>query len=149
MLLKMFVKDTFFAWNTPFFDNIIYYRHTLTLDVVNELTIAEFPKHQFGRFFFSGEKLAYFPRKKRKKKYHRGTHPLWWKRKEQWNAPNERNISRLLGTVCPSSSSDPFYVVTFYIKWVTTSWTYSSSHSIEFCVYFCVSMRGKNHSILE
>ena len=27
-------------------------------------------------------------------------------------------------TVCPRSS-DPFYVVTYYIKWVTTSWTYS------------------------
>ena len=27
-------------------------------------------------------------------------------------------------TVC-SKSSDPFYVVTYYIKWVTTSWTYS------------------------
>ena len=32
--------------------------------------------------------------------------------------------SRLLGhTVCPRSS-DPFYIVTYYIKWVTTSWTY-------------------------
>ena len=28
------------------------------------------------------------------------------------------------GTVCPVSS-DPFYVVTYYIKWVTTYWTYS------------------------
>ena len=27
-------------------------------------------------------------------------------------------------TVCPISS-DPFYVVTYFIKWVTTSWTYS------------------------
>ena len=27
-------------------------------------------------------------------------------------------------TVC-LGSSDPFYIVTFYIKWVTTSWTYS------------------------
>ena len=27
-------------------------------------------------------------------------------------------------TVCPGSS-DPFYIVTYYIKWVTTSWTYS------------------------
>ena len=26
-------------------------------------------------------------------------------------------------TVCPGSS-DPFYIVTNYIKWVTTSWTY-------------------------
>ena len=25
--------------------------------------------------------------------------------------------------MCPGSS-DPFYVVTYYIKWVTTSWTY-------------------------
>ena len=27
-------------------------------------------------------------------------------------------------TVCPRSSG-PFYVVTYYIKWVTTSWTHS------------------------
>ena len=27
-------------------------------------------------------------------------------------------------TVCPGSS-DPFYLVSYYIKWVTTSWTYS------------------------
>ena len=30
-------------------------------------------------------------------------------------------------TVCPGSS-DPFYVVTYYIKWVTTSWTYSTNN---------------------
>ena len=27
-------------------------------------------------------------------------------------------------TICPKSS-DPFYIVTYYIKWVTTSWTHS------------------------
>ena len=27
-------------------------------------------------------------------------------------------------TVCPGSS-DPFYIVTYYMKWVATSWTYS------------------------
>ena len=27
-------------------------------------------------------------------------------------------------TVFPRSS-DPFYIATYYIKWVTTSWTYS------------------------
>ena len=31
--------------------------------------------------------------------------------------------------MCPRSS-DPFYVVTYYIKWVTTSWTYSSKHEL-------------------
>ena len=30
------------------------------------------------------------------------------------------------GTVC-SGSSDPFDVVSYYIKWVTTSWTHSNS----------------------
>ena len=29
-------------------------------------------------------------------------------------------------TVCPRSS-DPFYIVTYYIKLVTTSWTHSTS----------------------
>ena len=27
-------------------------------------------------------------------------------------------------TVCPRSS-DPFFIVSYYIKWITTSWTYS------------------------
>ena len=31
-------------------------------------------------------------------------------------------------TICPRSS-DPFYLVTYYIKWVTTSWTYSIKNS--------------------
>ena len=29
-------------------------------------------------------------------------------------------------TVCPRSS-DPFHIVSFCIKWVTTSWTYSNA----------------------
>ena len=33
--------------------------------------------------------------------------------------------ARRVNTVCPGCS-DPFYIVTYYIKWVTTSWTYSS-----------------------
>ena len=28
------------------------------------------------------------------------------------------------GTVCPGSS-DPYYIVSYYINWVNTSWTYS------------------------
>ena len=28
-------------------------------------------------------------------------------------------------TVCPGCS-DPFYIVSYYIKWVTTSWTHSN-----------------------
>ena len=28
-----------------------------------------------------------------------------------------------LTTMCPGSS-DPFYIVSYYIKWVTTSWTH-------------------------
>ena len=29
-----------------------------------------------------------------------------------------------LNTVCPRSS-DPFYIVSYYLKWVSTFWTYS------------------------
>ena len=31
--------------------------------------------------------------------------------------------------VCPRGS-DPFFVVTYYIKWVITSWTYNTSYVI-------------------
>ena len=34
------------------------------------------------------------------------------------------NTVFLFYTVCPGSST-PFYIVIYYIKWVTTSWTYS------------------------
>ena len=34
------------------------------------------------------------------------------------------SIKLLKCTICPGSS-DPFYVVTYYIKWVTISWTHS------------------------
>ena len=36
------------------------------------------------------------------------------------------NAIVLICTICPGSS-DPFYIVTYYIKWVTTSWTHSIS----------------------
>ena len=32
----------------------------------------------------------------------------------------------LVYTICPGSS-DPFYIVSYYIRWVTTSWTHSNS----------------------
>ena len=40
-----------------------------------------------------------------------------------------RRLVKLLSittTVCPRSS-DPFYIVGYYITWVTTSWTYSTT----------------------
>ena len=42
-------------------------------------------------------------------------------------SPTTRQTTRALQvhTVRPRSS-DPFYVVTYYIKWATTSWTYST-----------------------
>ena len=33
-------------------------------------------------------------------------------------------LTNVVYTVFPGSS-DPFYIVSYYIKWVTTSWTYS------------------------
>ena len=32
-------------------------------------------------------------------------------------------------TVCPGSS-DPFYIVTYYIKWITPSWTHSTQRGM-------------------
>ena len=49
----------------------------------------------------------------------------------KWNNRNCRifNECTTVSTVCPRSS-DPFYIVSYYIKWVTTSWTYSMSTKI-------------------
>ena len=35
------------------------------------------------------------------------------------------HICALFYTICPGSS-DPIYIVTCYVKWVSTSWTHSS-----------------------
>ena len=34
-------------------------------------------------------------------------------------------VYKPLDTVCPRSGN-PFYIATYYMKWVTTSWTYST-----------------------
>ena len=47
---------------------------------------------------------------------------------------NKKNI----GTVCPGGN-DSFYIVSYYIKWVTTSWTYSiieKIHHVDKKVFF-------------
>ena len=42
------------------------------------------------------------------------------------------SLNRISDTVCPRSS-DPFYIVTYYVKRVTASWTYSIS--LTYCHY--------------
>ena len=52
----------------------------------------------------------------------------------RWNLTNIFTLDRNLRhkfcfyytTVCPGRS-DPFYIVSYYIKWVTTSWTHGMS----------------------
>ena len=41
---------------------------------------------------------------------------------------NGKRVRLNYSTVCPRSSG-PFYVVTYNIKWVTTSWTHSTTHT--------------------
>ena len=43
-------------------------------------------------------------------------------------------------TVC-QRSSDPFYLVTYYIKWVTTSWTHS--------IIYNMDIRNQKHSLRD
>ena len=43
--------------------------------------------------------------------------------------------------MCPRSS-DPFYVVTYYLKWVTTSWTYSILTILEWTRLFEQTLPG-------
>jgi len=39
------------------------------------------------------------------------------------------------GTICPGSS-DPFYIVSYYIKWATTSWTHCMFTMLDRDKYF-------------
>ena len=57
------------------------------------------------------------------------------------NNKKSENCKRLTGwyiTICPISIY-PFYTVSYYIKWVTTSWRYSTR-----AVVFCLSVRLQN-----
>ena len=54
-----------------------------------------------------------------------------------------RNWAKTTITVCPGSS-DPFYIVTYYIKWVTTSWTHIITSQGQFFKYHDI---GKNLAI--
>ena len=37
-----------------------------------------------------------------------------------------QNRTKYMSTVCPKSCN-PFYIVNYYIKWITTSWTDSKT----------------------
>ena len=54
---------------------------------------------------------------------------------------------RIKCTVCPRSS-DPFCIVTYYIIWVTTSWTYSTNISPSLAVNIIIP-KGKGKCILK
>ena len=46
-------------------------------------------------------------------------------------------------TVCPESS-DPFYKITYYIKWVVTSWTYGTYTYYKYLFYLrCIFCLGQ------
>ena len=49
-------------------------------------------------------------------------------------------VWRLVDTMCPRSS-EPFYIVSYYIKWVTTSWTHSRCSNVPSYAGFCISER--------
>ena len=49
----------------------------------------------------------------------------------------ERDVGRL-SAIYPRSS-DPFYIVSYYIKWVTTSWTHSKKF-LSYCMHFVLTV---------
>ena len=50
------------------------------------------------------------------------------KKNTYWKSNQSNSILFSLGTICPRSS-DPYYIVSYCIKWVTTSWTYSRNNN--------------------
>ena len=51
-----------------------------------------------------------------------------------------RQFATGIATVCVPGSSDPFYIATSYIKWVTTSWTHGT---LIFLVIFQAGLENK------
>ena len=39
------------------------------------------------------------------------------------------SLCDILRTICPRSS-DPYYILSYYIRWVNTSWTYSNPNKL-------------------
>ena len=60
-------------------------------------------------------------------------------------APQCRLLVRREVYCVSKRSSDPFYLVTYYIKWVTTSWTYSIRSKEQGYIFF-ISVRRKKSS---
>ena len=52
------------------------------------------------------------------------------------------SLSKKYYTVCPGSS-DPFYVVSYNIKWVTTSWTHSTTDIVATCYLYQIVTQYK------
>ena len=42
-----------------------------------------------------------------------------------WRIFQVQNKKQIVANTIRPKSSDPFYIVTYYINWVTTSWTHS------------------------
>ena len=60
-------------------------------------------------------------------------------------------IRKIVNTICPRSSY-PFYIVSYYIKWVTTSWTHSTGSATNFTdisLLFCLFLWDKYISLSE
>ena len=55
---------------------------------------------------------------------------------------------KMHNTVCPRSR-DPFHVVTNYIKWVTTSWTYSILYFFLWNISTELNEKQSNHQIFK
>ena len=89
-----------------YFFSLIYYWANIGLNVC-----------LWGRKYQQQQKIARRAKKKTREKKKRA----FPQEKQVIHYPHPQTY-----TVCPGSS-DPFYIVSWYIKWVTTAWTHSNT----------------------
>ena len=53
------------------------------------------------------------------------------------------NLQQVQDAVCPRSTY-PFYIVSYYTKWVTTSWTYCM-HKFSYHIPLLIDLRSATH----
>ena len=54
---------------------------------------------------------------------------------EKTSSTNSTSLTSIILYVCPGSS-DTIYIVTYYLKWVTTSWTDGTTSIINYNIEF-------------
>ena len=64
---------------------------------------------------------------------------------QEENLPFRINKENMNGLTVRPGSSDPFYIVSYYLKWVTTSWTHSMTYPVLQIMFNLLKFEAKKY----